>query len=87
MEPYILISGPLNNPAVSYAVVDGHNYVATSPVEALDICFKTIKVLGKKFSDVTCHSWEFVEKIIFEFPCKSASKSVITMETDLKRLL
>lgn len=76
LQPYVLMCGSLQEVTASYAVVGGHNYCVSTPIEAIDVCFKSTKVLGTRYCQVCSSSWQFLELHAYNFTCKSVEKSV-----------
>ena len=84
LQPYVVICGSLDEVTASYAVIGIKKYSVSSPIEALDVCFKSVKVLDTKFNVVSSSIWQFMRYYIYGFEERSVEKSVSTLIAELK---
>lgn len=84
LQPYVILCGPLNNVTASYAVVGKRKYCVASPLEAVDICYKSIKVFKSHYCKSCSLAWEFLGFNIYKCDSKSVNACVSSLIFDLK---
>lgn len=85
--PHLVLVGPdLKNINVTYILLHEAKYEISSPVDAIEICFKICKVLGNKFPLLTNHLWLFLEKEAFGYKEVNGGQAVTKLITSLERL-
>lgn len=66
IQPFVIICGPLNDILSSHVVIGKIIYDCTTPVEAVDFCFKSFFALHIDYSLACPHLWSFFQKFVFE---------------------
>ncbi|XP_033220791.1 uncharacterized protein LOC117175232 isoform X2 [Belonocnema kinseyi] len=86
VQPYIVINGPtLDSITSSYVVIGDIVYQAPTILAAVDICFQSIKVLHDKFSHVSHHIWQFLEREIYGFDVPNIYACVASLIDKLRK--
>lgn len=87
VRPYVFISGStLENITSAYVILGNHTYQVMSRIFAVDLCFQCCKVFNEKFSDVSSHLWQLLEKIVYDFDVPGLSKCVSDLLNTFKRM-
>lgn len=68
VAPYVVIFGPnLSNISSAYTVIGQHTYEVATPLDAVNLCFQSVKVFRKEFSNICNHVWQFLERHLYNF--------------------
>lgn len=77
--PRLLLIGNVINPSASLYVSDKH-YDIENATTGFDVLFRAYLSLNCNFPPQSQHVWEFVQRMIFEFPMEP-QKRVASVET------
>ena len=70
-QPYVVVCGPsVDNVDATYVVVDKVMYLMSSPLRALDVCFKIIHALHARYSPECHRLWMLIQKKLYELDTK-----------------
>jgi len=69
LQPFVCVVGSPNNIQQCLVVVDNIQWVATSPLQALDICFITFHSLHGKYPAEARHLWLFIQRCLYKIQC------------------
>lgn len=87
LQPYVVINGPtLNSIHSSYVILGDLTYQVPTATLAVDICFQCMKVFHMKFSHVSSHVWQFLERQVYGFEVKNLYTCVATLIDKLQKL-
>lgn len=83
-QPFVIIVGQdLENINASYVSVNDFLYLMTSPLEALDVCFKSVFALSVKYSIESRPLWMLLQTFVYDiytsFDKSSATASTISL--------
>jgi len=81
MQPVVVVVvGNLTAPAAAYAVVDEATWKFSSPLKAVDICFKAFHCLHASYT-AESHAWFLLQRLVYDmstkWDIKSASVSAV----------
>lgn len=80
MQPVVVVVGDIAAPSASYVVVDETVWKLSSPLKAVDICFKTFHVLHASYPAETL-SWFLLQRLVYDvttiWDVKSAAVSAL----------
>lgn len=66
LQPFVCVVGAPNNITQCLVVVDNIQWVAASPIQALDICFKTFHALHGKYPPEARHLWLLIQRCLYK---------------------
>jgi hypothetical protein len=69
MQPVVVVLGQLTAPTAAYVVVDETTWQLSSPLKAVDICFKTYHVLHAAYPSES-HYWLLLQQLVFDIHTK-----------------
>ena len=81
-QPFILVLGDLAKPEQIFVIVETEALARSPLLHAVDICFKLIYVLDVHFPWESQHTWDFLQKCIYELGVgkgRSTSVPAVTM--------
>lgn len=87
--PFVIIVGSLKNVKLSYIVLARTKYTITGPesvIKAVNICYKSVKVLRKRFPAAARGVWQFIEYYFYQTNVGSAYKSVTNLGSKIDDL-
>ncbi|XP_057332779.1 uncharacterized protein LOC130672302 [Microplitis mediator] len=84
VQPYVVISGPINNLVSSSVHINNTKYNFDSPEEAIDSCFKFYYSLNAEYTAECRQVWTFLANFIYEFNEKHSYSSVYNLISNLK---
>ncbi|KAJ8684955.1 hypothetical protein QAD02_020748 [Eretmocerus hayati] len=92
VQPYAILVGTLRRADYSYAVVNNHVYSMSSPLHAIDLCFKVYKIMRVGFSKLSFDAYKFLALHVYKnnegsYNTNVGSLSELLGGRDLKRNL
>jgi hypothetical protein len=69
MQPLVIVVGDPMAPADTYVFVDGVKWKLTSPVKAVDVCYKAFHVLHAEYP-AESHVWPLLQKLAYSMSTK-----------------
>lgn len=84
---YVKCYGPIKNIDEVIVVVGDHTYKIKGPINAIDICFKIIKVLERSYPVASKPIWDFIGNYAFELKEKVISSNAINLGNEILRTL
>lgn len=69
MQPVIIVVGSLSSSEASYVVVDQTTWKISTPLKAVDICFKAFHVLHALYPSETV-VWLLIQQLVYEIKTK-----------------
>jgi hypothetical protein len=83
MQPVVLVVGSLSSPTAAYVVADEATWMFSSPLKAIDICFKAFHVFHASYP-AESFVWLLVQKLIYgistKWDARSASVAALISE-------
>jgi len=85
MQPLVIIVGSIQLPTAAYVVVDSATWKVSSPLKAVDICFKAFHVFHASYP-AESHAWLLLQKAVYKLLTKwdVKSSSVSAVIADLR---
>jgi len=88
LQPVVVVVGSLELPTAAYVVVDSTMWKVTSPLKAVDVCFKCFHVLHAAYP-AESNVWLLLQKAVYHLTTKWDVKSaaVSAVATDIRYML
>ncbi|KAJ8681983.1 hypothetical protein QAD02_017775 [Eretmocerus hayati] len=86
VQAYVLMCGSLDKVEAQYAVVNKVMYSVSTPVEAVDICFKSCVCMRTSFSKISDHTWKFFSSYVYKINTPGKIAAVGSLEMYLDQL-
>ena len=85
LQPFILAVGnDVQNLKEIFVYIDGMKYCMDSPLQALDVCFKSFLALNAQYPKTGQQIWNFIQKYIYnihtDVDVESSSQEEVTAE-------
>ncbi len=74
MQPLVVVVGEIQAPSAAYVVADDAIWLVTTPVKAIDVCFKSFQVFNAAYPAET-HGWLLFQKLVYGIETKWDVKS------------
>lgn len=68
-----------------YVIIGKHSYKVNSIVDAVNVCFQAMQVLGKEVPRACNHVWLFLHKKIYDINVRSSFANVTAVLEELKK--
>lgn len=87
-QPLAVVIGQLEEISEAFVCVDNIKYKVSTPLKAIDTCFKIIIALNAEYPRECDPVWTFIQKYIYEITTEGDRSYVCvsTLISDLKRL-
>lgn len=81
-QPLPILVGSLNNISACYVDIDNIKYNLSTPLKAIDICFKLFHALNAQYPKYSEHVWQFIEAYVYEMhsPKKCVNKLIAVLK-------
>lgn len=76
VQSYIIFSGPLETINGYFFVLDRIMHSCNSPMQAVELCFKSFSSFKLEYSIASHHIWSFLHKYGFEIKGRKATVGV-----------